>query len=283
MDIHDFKTFLEVSRTRHFGQAASNLCITQSTVSARIRLLEDQLGTRLFVRQRNNIQLTPAGERMLSYAELITTAWSRARQDIGVTAPGQQSFVVGGMSSLWDITLQKWLESIYHEQKSLVIYAEVQNADVLQKRILNGTMDLAFLYEVPQNDDLVITRMADIRLVLVSSLAHNSYLEAMTEKYILVDWGPSFLTQHAQAFSDMPNPMLHIGLGRIALDLLLSGGGSAYLAEPMIVEYLQTGVVHLQADAPVFHRPAYAIYNKNNDKCDLISQLLTSIDDGCIP
>ncbi|MDH5570461.1 MAG: LysR family transcriptional regulator [Gammaproteobacteria bacterium] len=283
MDIHDFKTFLEVSRTRHFGQAAANLFITQSTVSARIRLLEDQLGTKLFVRQRNNIQLTPAGERMLSYAELITTAWNRARQDIGVAEPGQQSFVVGGMSSLWDITLQKWLETIYHEQKNLVIYAEVQTATVLQKRILNGTMDLAFLYDVPQNDELVVVRLPDIQLILVSSQPDKSCTDSMSEKYILVDWGPVFLTQHAQAFTDIPNPMLHIGLGRIALELLLSGGGSAYLAEPMIDEYLQSGVVHRVQDAPVFHRAAYAIYNKNNDKGDLVKVLLGNIGDGCNP
>ena len=83
MDINDFRTFLEVSRTRHFGQSARNLCVTQSAVSARIRQLEEALGKQLFIRQRNNIQLTPAGEQLLSYAEIITIAWSSARQTIG--------------------------------------------------------------------------------------------------------------------------------------------------------------------------------------------------------
>ena len=85
MDINDFRTFIEVSRTRHFGQAAKNLFITQSAVSARIRLLEDVLGKKLFVRQRNNIQLTPEGEQLLAHAEIITTAWNNARQTIGVS------------------------------------------------------------------------------------------------------------------------------------------------------------------------------------------------------
>ena len=44
MDIDLLRTFVEVSSTRHFGKAAQNLFVTQSAVSARIRLLERTLG-----------------------------------------------------------------------------------------------------------------------------------------------------------------------------------------------------------------------------------------------
>ena len=65
MDIDLLKTFLEVEKTRHFGRAANNLYLTQSAVSARIRLLEETLGVTLFIRHRNNIQLTKKGERLV--------------------------------------------------------------------------------------------------------------------------------------------------------------------------------------------------------------------------
>ncbi|STJ14388.1 LysR-family transcriptional regulator (H-NS-dependent flhD regulator) [Escherichia coli] len=48
MDTELLKTFLEVSRTRHFGRAAESLYLTQSAVSFRIRQLENQLGVNLF-------------------------------------------------------------------------------------------------------------------------------------------------------------------------------------------------------------------------------------------
>ena len=74
MDIELLKTFLELSRTRHFGRAAENLFISQSAVSARIRQLEDSIGAPLFTRDRNNIQLTSAGERFLDlFDELFVT------------------------------------------------------------------------------------------------------------------------------------------------------------------------------------------------------------------
>ena len=69
MDTELLKTFLEVGHTRHFGKAAENLYLTPSAVSFRIKQLESLLGVELFSRHRNNIQITPAGERMLPYAE----------------------------------------------------------------------------------------------------------------------------------------------------------------------------------------------------------------------
>lgn len=273
MDINDFATFIEVSRTRHFGQAAKNLCITQSTVSARIRLLEQQLGTTLFIRERNNIQLTPAGEKMLTYAELITTAWHRARQEIGISQPGQLPFLIGGMVSLWDILLQKWIQQLYQHNKQLALHAEAHGHDVLVRRTLNNTIDVAFVYDAPQNDNLVVRSIANINLIMVSPKPQTA-AQAISQDYILVDWGTSFLTQHARQFPELPNPKLHIGLGRIALEFIMSCGGSAYLAEPMVQFQLRKGSLYRIEDAPVIERSAYAIFNRKNEKADLINRLL---------
>ena len=84
MDIAQIKTFVELSRTRHFGKAAKSLFITQSTVSVRIRMLEESLGVRLLTRDRNNIQLTAAGTRFLPLAEQMLNTWSLAKQTTGL-------------------------------------------------------------------------------------------------------------------------------------------------------------------------------------------------------
>jgi DNA-binding transcriptional LysR family regulator len=108
MDIQLLKTFLEVYRTRHFGRAADNLYLSQSAVSARIRLLEEELGVSVFTRDRNNIQLTVAGQKLLRYAESISTAWNRARQEMAMGEGGPEPLAVGAVPSLWDIALQDW-------------------------------------------------------------------------------------------------------------------------------------------------------------------------------
>ena len=85
MDTELLRTFIEVSKTRHFGRAAENLYLTQSAVSFRIRQLEQQLGVSLFARHRNNIRLTASGERLLPYADAILHTLGRAKQDVALS------------------------------------------------------------------------------------------------------------------------------------------------------------------------------------------------------
>ena len=60
MDISLARTFLEVLASGSFGAAAERLHLTQTAVSARIKALEDQLGRRLFVRNKAGARLTEA-------------------------------------------------------------------------------------------------------------------------------------------------------------------------------------------------------------------------------
>ena len=274
MDIDELKTFLEVYRTRHFGQAAENLYISQSTVSARIRQLEQSLGVSLFTRDRNNIQLTGAGKKLLVYAESILTTWTRARFEIGSDDEGQTPFIIGGVPSLWDINLQSFLNYLHESLPDIAIYAESQSADIFLRRIYEQTMDMAFIFDAPQATDLEIVEVAHVPLVLVSTFKGLSINEVFTNQYVLVDWGTSFATNHARFFRDVPSPSIRISLGRIAKNYIISQGGSAYLPEPFISELIDEGILHYVKDAPVIDRVAYAVYNPNNLKEELIQHAL---------
>jgi len=274
MDIDELKTFLEVYRTRHFGQAAENLYISQSTVSARIRQLEQNLGVSLFTRDRNNIQLTSAGKKLLIYAESILTTWTRARFEIGSEDEGQTPFIIGGVPSLWDINLQSFLNYLHESLPDIAIYAETHSADIFLRRIYEQTMDMAFIFDAPQSTDLEIAEVAHVPLVMVSSYKGLSINDVFSNQYVLVDWGTSFATSHARFFRDVPSPSIRISLGRIAKNYIVSQGGSAYLPEPLISDLVENGVLHYVKDAPVIDRVAYAVFNPNNLKQDLIEHAL---------
>lgn len=274
MDIEILKTFLEVNRTRHFGKAANNLFVTQSTVSARIRLLESTVGAPVFVRTRNDIQLTAAGQRLLSYAENISTTWNRARQEIAIEEESRIPLTVAGVPSLWDILLQGWLQNTYRSHPDLALYAEVLNQDVITRRLREGTLDLAFMFDPPQMTELHIINISDVQLIMVSSEADQKVERACRKDYILVDWGTLFASAHARHFPDIRPPALRMSLGRVARDFILSCGGSAYLAEPMVKEQIAAGTLHRVTDAPVISRPAYAVYPVETDKESLIRETL---------
>src|SRR5262249_12626507 len=59
MDISVARTFLEVVKTGSFVNAAASLNLTQTAVSARIRVLEEQLQRPVFIRNKAGARLTP--------------------------------------------------------------------------------------------------------------------------------------------------------------------------------------------------------------------------------
>ena len=105
MDIDLIKTFLEVSRTRHFGRAANNLFVTSAAVSARIKLMESQLGVELFIRHRGNVRLTSEGERLLPYAETMLETWARAVQEVRLQPELDARVHIGATSGLWLLSM----------------------------------------------------------------------------------------------------------------------------------------------------------------------------------
>ncbi len=266
MDIGLLKTFLEVNRTRHFGHAADNLYLTQSAVSARIRLLEQSVGVPLFTRTRNNIELTPAGQKLLRYAETILNTWNRARQDIALDHAGQIPLVVGGVPSLWDILLQDWLNDLTRADTSFSIHAEVHSPETLTRLLLDGTLDVAFLFEPLQLTELTVTEIRNIHLILVSSKPDQTADEAVNNHYVLVNWGTSFAIHHAQHFPDITPPKIHVHLGRLAYSHIIECGGSAYLAESMVENDLKNQRLFVVQDAPVIKRICYAAYSAHSDR-----------------
>ena len=109
MDINVARTFLEVVKTGSFVNAASNLHLTQTAVSARIRVLEDLLDRPVFIRNKAGAKLTPAGEQFLRFATTMVQVWDRARRAVALP-PGRETVVtVGAELSLWSPLLRHWL------------------------------------------------------------------------------------------------------------------------------------------------------------------------------
>ncbi|WP_455207362.1 LysR family transcriptional regulator [Kaarinaea lacus] len=274
MDIGLLKTFLEVNRTRHFGQAADNLYLTQSAVSARIRLLEQSVGVPLFTRTRNNIELTPAGQKLLRYADTILNTWNRARQELALDQTGQVPLVVGGVPSLWDILLQDWLNDLTRQDSNLSIHAEVHGSETLTRLLLDGTLDIAFMFESLQMTELLVKEIRDVHLILVSSKPNQTAGDAVNDQYVLVNWGTSFAIQHAQHFPDIIPPKIHVHLGRLAYSHIKECGGSAYLAESMVEDDLKNHVLFKVHDAPVIKRMCYAAFSPHSDRRDDIEKAI---------
>lgn len=272
MDTELLRTFLEVNRTRHFGKAADNLFVTQAAVSARIRLLEETTGVPLFTRARNNIQLTAAGQKFLRHAESILNTWNRARHEMAAEDESKFPLTIGSVASLWDMVAHDWTTSLYASLPNILLHAEVSTSTILIQQARESSLDMALVYEAPQVGELSIEEFATIKLVLVSTTPEVSTESATAKNYVYVDWGTAFSISHADAFPDLPTPVMRVDTAWLARSFILDRGGSAYLAYRMIAKDLESGRLHIVEGAPSINRPAYVIYSRSSERTALIGR-----------
>jgi len=79
MQLEDLSLFLRVAHAQSLSEAARQLDQTPSSVSARLKRIEEELGVRLVERTTRALRLTPEGERFLQTCDTITATWARGR------------------------------------------------------------------------------------------------------------------------------------------------------------------------------------------------------------
>ena len=267
MDTELLKTFLEVSRTRHFGRAAEALYLTQSAVSFRIRQLETQLGVDLFTRHRNNIRLTSAGERLLPYAESLMSTWMMAKKEVSHT-PQHHELSIGASASLWEAYLTPWLQTLYESRESLHLEARVAQRHLLVKQLHERQLDLLITTEAPKMDELTSQQIGHISLTLFCSQRSGR-----REKYdyIKLEWGADFHQHQSYMAGADDVPVLTTTSAHLTRQLLHTTGACAFLPDFWQNEYADLIVM---PDTPVAVRPLYAVWLQNSDQQSHIRQLL---------
>ncbi len=260
------RTFLEVAKTRHFGHAANNLYLTQSAVSSRIRQMEATVGVPLFTRQRNNILLTPSGERLLPHAENMLVAWQVALQEVGAPLSQSIQLTLGGTSNLWDTFLQSVLPQLADRFNNLFIRTEINSSQELTRALLAGRVDVIVVLDPPTNVDLIARRIGSLELMMVASKPSLLLEDIPKIGHIFVDWGTAFNLEQARLFNEPVAPALHTGQAHIALEFLLSHGGAAFLPTAMVTPYLEQKSIFTIDDAESATQEVYLVFSKTSEK-----------------
>ncbi len=172
MDLRFFITFIEVSKTRHFSKAAENLYLTPAAVSARIKQLEEYFNTALFTRERNSIQLTPAGKKLLPYANEMANSLKHARDALSTQ---DIEFIVWGatpnaVNLLWE-TLFSACNTIVPKA---AIRSEIQSSEQLSRQLHERTIDFAFTTEPLKSTDIESIAFCEHSLYLYKAKPANS-------------------------------------------------------------------------------------------------------------
>jgi len=258
MNIDLARTFLEIAESGNFNKAAERLNVTQSTVSMRIKALEDELGRPLFARSKSGTELTAAGTQFRRYAATMVRVWEQARQELALPPGFRSVLTVGGQFSLWDRMLLRWVPWMRAAMPDTALRVEVGLSDGLMRQLTEGLIDIGVMYSPLSRPGLVTEKLLEERLVLVSTTPRE--MGQWDEHYIFVDWGPEYRAVHSQTFPDLSTPAISVGLGALGLQHMLANGGFGYFPMRVVRPYLADGRLHAVTDAPDFRRPAYMVY-----------------------
>ena len=226
MDIELARTFLAIVEAGSFVRAAERLNVTQTTVSARVRSLEDQLRRPVFIRNKSGATLTPAGEQFLRFAPTLVQVWQRARHQLAVPTGRRAMLAIGAELSLWNPLLLNWMVWMRRTASDVALRAEVAIPDNLLHQVADGVLDLAVLYAPRQWPGLKAEMIMEETLVLVTT--DPGVADVSDPEYVYVDWGEEFASHHGMSFSQFSDPGLSVGLGLLALDYIVQVGGAGY-------------------------------------------------------
>lgn len=271
MDIEQARTFLAISAHGSFLEAAGRLHVTQSTVSARIQNLETELGARLFVRNRAGASLTQAGRRFLQHAKTLVLTVEQARHDVGLPSRYRASIRVGGRIALWEGLLPRWVGWMRRTAPDVSIQSEIGFEEVLMRRLIEGTLDIAVMYTPSHAPGLVVEHLFDETLVLVSSKPDTRW---PGDDYIYVEWGPGFYARHREYYPDLERPAQVVNIGWLGVQLILTNGGSCFLPIRMARPLIESGRLFQVTDGPEFPHPTYMVFPRQSDSETLQQALM---------
>lgn len=264
MNLVALQTFLTILDAGSLVRAAERLNVTQSTVTARLKALEEDLGQVLIVRQKSGATLTAAGLRLKRYAETMSELWRQAKAEVALPDSINTVCNIGCHSDLWPDLGHNLFDRIRVDHHEVALSVWHGGQIELSTWLNNGLIDVSLTYWPPGRPEYETEAIAPDQLVLVSTDPQRSSMS--DESYIYAEAGDAFGRWHAATFAEADVARLSFGSAVLGLQHILADGGMAYLPMRLAGPYLGQKRLHLVANAPAFTRPAYLAVNVAAEK-----------------
>ncbi|MBB6418606.1 DNA-binding transcriptional LysR family regulator [Streptomyces sp. AK010] len=164
-----------MARTLNFTRAAAELNYAQSSVTEQIQALENELAAKLFDRTSRKLSLTPAGERLVEYADQMLLLVQEARTAVEEEAqePGGQ-LTVGGLETLCAHRLPAILARYRRLYPRVQVTLREGGRGQLYEWVRRGEIDVALTFgQAPRDKLLASEPLTTDRLMVVAPIDHR--------------------------------------------------------------------------------------------------------------
>lgn len=144
IELRQLKTFCTIAETGSFTRAAEELGYAQSSITAQIQALEEELETKLFERLGRNITLSKSGQKLLIYARQIINLSSEAKEIIkGTSTKG--TLTIGAPESLCVYRLPGILGEFRRRHPDVEIVIRTGACSDIFSWLKNNDIDISFI------------------------------------------------------------------------------------------------------------------------------------------
>jgi DNA-binding transcriptional LysR family regulator len=173
MEFRHLKTFRAVADHLSFSRAAEQLHMAQSSVSAQIKLLEEELGLKLFDRIGRRVLITDAGQKLYSYARRIADMTDEIRAEVGGDKNVGGALTIRVPETLAARYMPKVVEHFQRDNPNVILNFINCTDRQLREELNSGRIDLAFLMtDAVTLKEVNVRMLKKERLILVSGPGH---------------------------------------------------------------------------------------------------------------
>ncbi|MBN6186636.1 LysR family transcriptional regulator [Aneurinibacillus sp. BA2021] len=186
MELRHLQTFKIAAEVKGFTKAADILSYAQSSVTAQIQALEEELGTKLFDRLGKKVLLTEAGEKLLPYAQRMIELHDAAVQALTTSTVPAGTLTIGAPESLAAFRLPAIIRKYTKRFPQVKIILRPGVCWELRSLARSGEHDVVFLLEPEVTEhDLEIKTLVMEKMAIVSPPDHPlAQRESVTEEDI---------------------------------------------------------------------------------------------------
>lgn len=162
------RLFMQVAQTHSFSETARLANLSQPALSRTIKLLEEELGVRLFDRNSRNVALTPAGTALLPTVERLAADFDLAFQELRQTFAGQRGrVIVGALPSAAAHILPGIIADFQATHPHVEIVLRDNLSGALYQQMLDRMIDFALTTPPARGDEFQFHPVMDDECVLV--------------------------------------------------------------------------------------------------------------------
>ncbi|MDN4499674.1 LysR substrate-binding domain-containing protein [Pseudomonas mosselii] len=239
MEFSQLRIFQAVAEEGSVTRAAERLHRVPSNLSTRLRQLEEQLGVELFLRERQRLQLSPAGKVLLDYAHRLSNLRDEALAAVQGGQPAGD-FVLGTMYSTAAIHLPALLARYHQAYPAVNLQVQAAPSAELLEGVLSHRLDAA-LVDGPLNlAGLDGVPLCEETLVLITSPEHpavHSAMDVAGKAVFTFRQGCSYRMRLEAWYAHAHTPMgrvMEIESYQSMLACVIAGAGVALMAQSML-------------------------------------------------